>query len=157
ERVRRAVPYLRRMRNTAMAWCLYRIFRDLYDFHDPHLTESNYRDLCDKVARTGRDSSWALRILRDRCQIRTLVTSLGHRSHAPSKNPDDVLYMLDAHSLFCPGVATDLTPFFAGRTRKSEYYEALCDVLGERPATAERLTRLLRDWLDRTVTGPVRF
>src|SRR6186997_415053 len=39
ERVRRSIPYLRRMRNTAMAWCLHRIFRDLYDFHDHDLTE----------------------------------------------------------------------------------------------------------------------
>ena len=54
ERVRRSIPYLRRMRNTAMAWCLYRIFRDLYDFNAPNVTESNYRDLIDKVARTGR-------------------------------------------------------------------------------------------------------
>src|SRR4051794_17372635 len=38
ERVRRSIPYLRRMRNTSMAWCLHRILRDLYDFHDPHLT-----------------------------------------------------------------------------------------------------------------------
>src|SRR5438067_6665969 len=48
ERVRRSLPYLKRMRNTAMAWCLYRIFRDLYDFHEPDVTEGNYRDLFDK-------------------------------------------------------------------------------------------------------------
>ena len=68
-----------------------------------------------------------------------------------------MLYMLDAHYLFCPGVATDLLPFFAGRTTKGEYYNALTELFGERPATTERLAQLLRDWLDRTVTGPVRF
>jgi glucuronate isomerase len=145
------------MRNTAMAWCLYRIFRDLYGFDAPDLTESNYRDLVDRVARTGQDPAWAAGILRDRCNIRTVVTSLGNRSADPARNPENVLFMLDAHYLFCPGVATDLTPFFAGRTRKGEYYEALCALLGERPATTEQLARLLRDWLDRTVTGPVRF
>ncbi len=119
-----------------------------------HLTESNYRDLFDKVAATGRDPAWAPAVLRDRCNIRTVVTSLGNRSDDPAKNPDNVLFMLDAHYLFCPGVATDLTPFFAGRTTKAEYYEALAQVLGERPATTERLRRLLFDWLDRTVTGP---
>src|SRR3954452_16654470 len=157
ERVRRSLPYLARMRNTAMAWCLFRIFRDLYDFGEPQLTESNYRDLLDKVARTGRDPAWAPALLRDRCNIRTVVTSLGNRSADPARNPDNVLFMLDAHYLFCPGVATDLTPFFAGRTTKAEYYEALASVLGERPTASERLARLLRDWLDRTVTGPVRF
>ena len=66
ERVRRSIPYLKRMRNTAMAWCLFRIFRDLYDFDEPNLTESNYRDLFDKVVRTGRDPDWARPVLRDR-------------------------------------------------------------------------------------------
>jgi hypothetical protein len=65
--------------------------------------------------------------------------------------------MLDAHYLFCPGVATDLEPFFVGRTNKLEYFEALESVLGERPSTTERLERLIFGWLDRTVTGRVRF
>jgi glucuronate isomerase len=158
ERVRRSIPYLRRMRNTAMAWCLHRIFRDLYDFADPELTESNYRALLDKVAATGRDPSWPRAVLRDKCNIRTVVTSLGNRGADPSQDPDDFYYMLDAHYLFCPGVATDLTPFFPGRTTKGEYYEALCALFGgERPATTERLARLLCDWLDATLTGRVRF
>src|SRR5262249_1414126 len=96
-------------------------------------------------------------ILRERCNIRTVVTSLGNRSAELARNPDYMLYMLDVHYLFCPGVATDLTPFFPGRTRKEEYYDALCAVLGERPTATNRLARLIPDWLDRTVTGPVRF
>ena len=145
------------MRNTAMAWCFYRILRDLYDFHDPHLTEANYRDVCDRVIASGRDPSWPNHILRDRCNIRTVVTSLGNRSADLARNPDNVLYMLDAHYLFCPGVATDLTPFFAGRTKKCEYHEALSAVLGEHAGTPERLAQLVRDWLERTIVGRVRF
>ncbi len=157
ERVRRSIPYLARMRNTAMAWCLFRIFRDLYDFDEPQLTPANYRDLFDKVARTGGDPAWAGTVLRDRANIRTVVTSLGNRSADPSKNPDDFYYMLDAHYLFCPGVATDLEPFFAGRTTKAEYYDALTAAFGEAPTTAGQLERLVFDWLDRTITGRVRF
>ncbi|HEV3163955.1 MAG TPA: hypothetical protein VGZ22_07970 [Isosphaeraceae bacterium] len=158
ERVRRSLPYLRRMRNTAMAWCLFRIFRDLYDFNEPELTADNYRDLFDRVLASGKDAAWPTYVLRNRANIRTLVTSLGNKSADPAKNPDDVYFMLDAHYLFCPGVATDLTPFFAGRTRKGDYYEALCELsAGERPATPEQLERLLFDWLDKTVTGRVRF
>jgi hypothetical protein len=157
ERVRRSIPYLKRMRNTAMAWCLFRIFRDLYDFDEPNLTESNYQDLFDKVAKTGSDPGWARSVLRDRSNIRTVVTSLGNRSADESKNPDFFYYMLDAHYLFCPGVATDLEPFFVGRTTKGEYFEALESVLGERPTTTEQLERLIFDWLDRTVTGRVRY
>lgn len=158
ERVRRAIPFLKRMRNTAMAWCFYRILRDLYDFQDPDLTDTNYLDLCDKVAATGRDPSWASTVLHDRCNIRAFVTSLGNKSADPSKNPDDAFFMLDAHYLFCPGVATDLEPFFVGRMTKGAYYEALSSLFdGERPSTTERLERLLKDWLDRTITGRVRF
>ena len=157
ERVRRSIPYLKRMRNTAMAWCFHRILRDLYDFTDPQITEANYRDLCDKVAATGRDPDWARHVLKDRANIGTIVTSLGNKGADPVNDPADVYYMLDAHYLFCPGVATDLEPFFVGRTTKAEYFEALTKVLGDRPSTTEQLSRLLLDWLDRTVTGRVRF
>ncbi len=158
ERVRRSLPYLRRMRNTAMSWCFHRILRDLYDFHDAGLDESNYRSVLDAVADSGRDPAWAGRVLRERCNIKTVVTSLGNRSDDETKNPPDFYFMLDAHYLFCPGVATDLTPFFEGRTTRGEYYDALCTILSpERPASADQLDRLLADWLDRTVTGRVRF
>jgi glucuronate isomerase len=157
ERVRRSIPYVRKMRNTAMAWCLFRIFRDLYDFQDHHLTESNSKDLIGKVAASGKDPAWSRQVLRDRCNIRTVVTSLGNASADPSKNLDDTLFMLDAHYLFCPGVATDLEPFFNGRTKKHEYVQALTRILGECPATASALGRSLSEWLDRTVTGRVRF
>jgi glucuronate isomerase len=158
ERVRRSLPYLRRMRNTAMAWCFYRILRDLYDFHDPDLTGSNYRDVLDKVAATGLDPSWPRAVLRDRSNIRTVVTSLGNQGAEAALAPVDVYYMLDAHYLFCPGVATDLTPFFAGRTTKGEYGPALRQLFGgDLPASLDGLRRSLHDWLDRTVTGRVRF
>jgi glucuronate isomerase len=157
ERVRRWIPYLAKMRNTAMSWCLFRIFRDLYDFHDPVLTESNYRYLVDKVAECSRTPGWAPSILRDRCNVRMLVTSLGNKSQDESKNPESLYYMLDAHYLFCPGVATDLEPFFVGRHKKEEYVEALHALLGETPGTPAQLEARLKDWLDRTVTGRVRF
>ncbi|CAN5908857.1 hypothetical protein BH23PLA1_BH23PLA1_22090 [soil metagenome] len=157
ERVRRSIPYLRRMRNTAMAWSFYRILADLYEFSDLDLNESNYLDLCDKVAASGRDPGWAWRVLREKCNIRTIVTSLGNRGADPSNDPEGVYFMLDAHYLFCPGVATDLEPFFNGRTSKREYYEALCVALGDRPTTEYQLGRLLSDWLDQTVSGRVRF
>lgn len=157
ERVRRSIPYLKRMRNTAMSWCLFRIFRDLYDFHDPALDESNWRGLFDRVGANGANRGWAEHVLKDRCHIETLVTSLGNRSANPERNPDYVLHMLDAHYLFCPGVATDLEPFFVGRTTKAEYVPALKEILGELPGSAQRLDKLVREWLDQTIRGPVRF
>lgn len=157
ERVRRAIPYLRRMRNTAMAWCFYRILRDLYDFDEPHITEANYQALCDQVEATGRDAAWFGDVL-DRCNIKTVVTSLGNKSQHEANNRDNFYYMLDAHYLFCPGVATDLQPFFDGRTTKGEYYAALTQLFSGQPATsAVDLERKLSDWLDHTVTDRVRY
>ncbi|RUL88086.1 hypothetical protein [Tautonia sociabilis] len=157
ERIRRMIPYLARMRNTAMSWCVDRILWDLYEFAEPAVTESNYKDLLDRVAAKGADPGWPSHVLRDRCHIQTFVTSLGNRGEASSSVAPDALFMLDAHYLFCPGVATDLEPFFTGRTTRNAYVDALVQVLGDRPSTTEHLKRLLRDWLDRTVTGPVRF
>jgi glucuronate isomerase len=158
ERVRRSLPYLKRMRNTAMAWCFYRILRDLYDVYEPDLDESNYREVLERVQASGRDPDWAYSVVRERCNIRTIVTSLGNRAEEPKRLTDRVFYMLDAHYLFCPGVATDLEPFFHGRTTKAPYLEAVSALVGgERPGSAERLETGLKDWLSRTVTGEVRF
>ena len=66
--------------------------------------------------------------------------------------------MLDAHYLFCPGVATDLEPFFVGRTRRGEYLDALYALFdGERPTSTGRMERLLNVWLDSTFASGVRF
>src|SRR5690606_15594828 len=107
-------------------------------------------------ARSG-DPEWPSQVLRERCNIRTFVTSLGNRGESSSRVAPDALFMLDAHYLFCPGVATDLDPFFTGRTRKLDYVEALCQAIGDRPGTTEALKQRLFDWLEQTVTGPVRF
>ncbi len=158
ERVKRSLPYLKRMRNTAMAWCFYRILRDLYDLYEPNLDESNYREVLDRVSASGQNPDWARSVVRDRCNIRTIVTSLGNRSENPQPLTDHVFFMLDAHYLFCPGVATDLEPFFKGRTTRGEYREALGEICGgQRPSTAGSLERSVKDWLSQTVTGPVRF
>ena len=131
-------PTSNRCGTPSMAWCLFRIFRDLYDFDEPQLTESNYRDLFDKVARHRPGPR-----LGAGPSSRTARTS-GPSSPAsatgvptPSKNPDYFYYMLDAHYLFCPGVATDLEPFFVGRTTKGEYFEAL-EQRPRRPADDHR-------------------
>jgi glucuronate isomerase len=158
ERVRRALPYLKRMRNTAMSWCLHRILRDLYDFHDPILDESNYRDVCDRVAQAAAQPKWAESLIRDKCRIEIAVTSLGNQSKTdPNRHADWLHFMLDAHYLFCPGVATDLEPFFIGRVAKNAYVEALAAILGDSPRGHHDLDQRLRDWLDKTVTGRVRF
>lgn len=157
ERVRHAIPFLKRMRNTTTAWCFYRILRDLYDFQDHHLTDANYLDLCATVETTARDPAWATNILRDRCHIETVVTSLGNTSAEPGKTPANFFFRLDLDDLFCPASATDLSSFLDSRNTRGDYYAALEARFKDRPASAPQLAKLLRDWLGRTFTGPVRF
>jgi hypothetical protein len=54
-------------------------------------------------------------------------------------------------------VATDLEPFFIGRHTKGEYYQALTQIFQAEPETCTHLAALTGAWLDRVVTGPVRF
>jgi glucuronate isomerase len=157
EQVRRALPYLARMRNTSVAWCLYRIFRDLYDFHDPHLTEANYRELFDKVSSTGRDPSWPGTVLRDRAKVQRIVTSRLVCGSDSKPSPIPIDFRLNLHYLFRPGWSAEPTAHFVGRASREEYYPALCEVLGESPATAVHLEQLLFDWLSKTLCGATRF
>ena len=157
ERVRRALPYLPRMRNTAMSWCFHVILRDLFDLADPLLCESNASEIISRVAAACSNPQWPAHVLRERCHIQAVVTSSGNAATAPRDLGVDVYHMLDAHYLFCPGVATDLTPHFAGRTQKTEYVDALKSILGDLPANASLLRTALFDWLEKTVRGRVRF
>ena len=76
ERVELALPFLRQIRNTTAAWCLFRIFRDLYDFDEPHLTLANYPALLDRVARSAADPAWGRTVIRDRAKVRVTVAPL---------------------------------------------------------------------------------
>ncbi|MHC5539940.1 hypothetical protein ACYOEI_17105, partial [Singulisphaera rosea] len=144
--------------NTASAWCLYRIFRDIYDFGEPHLTESNYVELLDRVAATGRDPAWVPSLLRDQCNIRAFATSVANRASDPAQNPANLFYWLDLTSLVAPELGVESVPDAddASSTDPS-YYDSLCTLLGDRPDQTERLDTLIGDWLGRTVTGSVRF
>ncbi|WZO96175.1 hypothetical protein EP7_003159 [Isosphaeraceae bacterium EP7] len=155
ERVLRSIPFLSKIRNTANAWCLFRIFRDLYDFDEPNLTPSNYRGLFDRVLATGGDPSWATSVLREKAGIQTVVTTLDHKSADPSKNPEHVAFRLDLHDLVAPRLSPQNSLL---KHPKADYYDSLVGILGgDRPSTSERLGQLLRDWLDATVSGSVRF
>ncbi len=157
ERVLGMLPYLKRMRNTAMSWSLRRILGDLFDVQVRDLDEATALELIGRVDATGRDPDWPNRVLRDRAGIVHHVTSLGNASEVGRERPDHVEFMLDLHYLFCPGVATDLTPFFQGRTTRAAYLDALETVFATELGSSQQLTTAVADWLDQTVQGPVRF
>ncbi len=139
ERVLRSLPYLKRARNTSASWCLYRIFRDLYDFDEPHLDPTNYRSLFEKVASSAQEPDWARAILVDRARITTFVTGIEDRAEGSSVLSERALYRVDA-----PWAS------FVGLGK-------LAEILGELPATGARLERLIFDWLDRSLAGDARF
>jgi len=157
ERLRLMRPYLNRIRNTAVGWCLARILQDLYEFPGPIATPEHLDDLTARVGATAADADWPRRVLVDRCGIEAFVTSLGNRGDASSRIADRAWFMLDAHYLFCPGVATDLEPFFSGRARIEEYLEALDAILGHECSNGSNLARAVKDWLNHVVVDRVTF
>jgi len=97
ERVLATLPYLRQIRTTAAGWCLFRIFRDLYDFDDPHLTEANYRGLFDRVAAAAQDPDRTRHVLRDRARLGRVVAPLTTPAaeSAAGPAPDVIVHRLD--------------------------------------------------------------
>jgi glucuronate isomerase len=147
ERVRRAIPYLKCIRNTSTAWAFYRILRDLYDFHEPHLDTDNYRDLCEKVSANAKVPQWSSHVLKDRCNLDIIVT--GHKNQATNatSNPTTVKYRFDAHELFSA----------AHHTKKTDYFKSLTALLGEGLTNPDVLAQRLKDRLTQLVTGDVLF
>lgn len=135
ERVRRAIPYLGQIRNTSASWCLFRIFRDLYDFGDPILTEANYRDLFDKVAATATDLDWTQTVLRGKSNLRAVVTDQGIEGDAQSTDP-----ALFHHSC---DLRQPLT--------------SLLEPSRSRPSSAASFHEAIGRWLDQALVGQVRF
>jgi len=77
QRIREALPYLRHVQNTGIAWCLRIILADLYDWTEP-ITEQNWERLDSIVRERADDRAWPHSIL-DRINIRRSATELARR------------------------------------------------------------------------------
>lgn len=128
DRLRQAIPHLRSIRNTAASWVFFRILRDLYDFHDAEINESNARDLIDRVASSRQDPDWQRTVLQERCGLRAVL--------APETD-----------------AATRAPAFSFHRFDPADF---LSHAEAETRATPERLERLVKDGLDRRSTGRFR-
>src|SRR5664280_871667 len=71
-RIEEALPYVPRIQNTSMAWCLRIILADLYDWHEP-ITAGNWRRLDALIRERANDRTWPHSIL-DRLHIERTVT-----------------------------------------------------------------------------------
>ena len=56
--LRRAIPYLKLIRNTATYWCLTRILRDLYGFKEDEINEDNWKELVDRIYSKIEEKDW---------------------------------------------------------------------------------------------------
>ena len=76
-RIEEALPFLPRIRNTSMFWCLGGMLRDLYDWHEP-VTADNWQRLDALIRERADDRAWQYGVL-DRAGIRRSVTEIARR------------------------------------------------------------------------------
>ncbi|MBN1672963.1 MAG: hypothetical protein JXR37_18100 [Kiritimatiellae bacterium] len=111
ERVRRALPHLKNIRNTTLGLYLRWVWQDLYGL-EPELTDQNLQKAWDLVAAKGADPAWQEEVLRERCGIEASISvenatepysekMLRGREWAPfrldfgKQSPQDVLRSMD--------------------------------------------------------------
>lgn len=87
-RIKEALPYLSRIRNTSCSWLLRIILRDLYEWEAP-ITSENWLRLDAIIRERSCDGSAPRRIL-DRLNIRRSVTEIARRGMG-NTGPDDEL------------------------------------------------------------------
>ncbi|MBI1324119.1 hypothetical protein GC170_13165 [bacterium] len=158
--VKQRLPYLRKIRNTGAYWRFMRIINDLYDYTTPEILESDVDSLDARVAASSLEPQWAQQILHERCRIERIACDLGNRSTGvnPATAEDNlgvqVNYFWDATRL----LSVDHPSKNAERhVTKPAYTSILETTIGSRPASLAALNRGVGDFLDRTVTGQVRF
>ncbi len=86
-RIEEALPYLKRARNTSIAWGTRIILRDLYDWHD-EITADNWKSLDARVRERADDRRWHREVAR-RAGIRRFCTELVRREDG---RDDDILH-----------------------------------------------------------------
>jgi hypothetical protein len=76
-RLREAIPFLPRIRNTSNAWLVRSILADLYDWHD-EITLDNWQRLDGQIRERADDAAWAHEIL-DRANIDSVAVEYVRR------------------------------------------------------------------------------
>jgi hypothetical protein len=64
ERLREALPYFNRIRNTSTFWCLRQILSELYGIDVNSIDYGNYREVMEELESTKGDQGRALKILK---------------------------------------------------------------------------------------------
>lgn len=130
EKYMNVIPYYQKMGNTATAWCVKTVFKDLYGF-DEELTLQNYKKLIELSESKCNDEKWTENVT-DKTRIKKFVTSVGNASkYGNAKKNFDL--MVDLHYLFNPSMAVDLDPWFTEFYKdETKYLEALGKIADKR-------------------------
>ena len=135
-RIKEALPYLDRIRNTSLFWTLRTILRDLYDWNEP-ITDKNWAALDGLIRERADDRAWSREIIR-RAGVRKLTTELSRRGDG--RNDDLFHYSME-------------WAFFT-RTQRGEYDTALYELercWGKKPGTPIPHAAGRRPASDRTI------
>lgn len=158
--VRERLPYLRKIRNTAAYWRLMRIVNDLYDYTTPEILETEVESLDAKVAAAALEPEWAQQILKDRCRIDRISCDLANRSQGINPaTAEDVLGVQVNYYWNATGLLSVEHPSKNAERHvtKPAYTSVLESTIGTRPTSLAALHRGVWDYLDRTISGQVRF
>ncbi len=69
DKVKKVLPYLKRIKNTVMTKILMDILRDLYQWEGPFLSEKNWEKTDEVVRQKSKDPFWYQKILRDHAKV----------------------------------------------------------------------------------------
>ena len=119
-RIKEAVPFLGRIRNTSLFWALRTILRDLYDWKEP-ITGKNWEKLDGLIRERADDQAWAREMIR-RAGVNKLTTELSRRGDG---GDDDLFHYSMEWAFFT-------------RTQRGEYDTALYELercWGKKPGT----------------------
>jgi len=158
--VRERLPYLRKIRNTGTFWRLMRILNDLYDYTTPEILESDVDALDARVSAASFEPQWALQILSERCRIDRIACDLSGRSKGVNPSTaEDALGVSVSYHWNATGLLSVEHPSKNAERHvtKPAYTKTLESTIGLRPGSLEALNRGIYDYLDRTITGQVRF
>lgn len=148
------IPYFKKIANTASAWCVKKVFSDLYGFEE-ELDEKNYIKLLELALGKKADPGWTEAVIK-KTGIKRFVTSVGNAGVNNMRN--DFNLMVDLHYLFNPSMALDLDPWFSEFYKdESKYLDALEKVGGSSIRSAGDITAILEKFLYGQLKGRTRY
>ncbi len=78
---KRIRPYIDRVRNTSYYRSLMGALRDLYDFADRELNDSNWRDLSNKIHTANKREDWYHHVLKEKARIEVSLWDMGRERY----------------------------------------------------------------------------